>query len=71
MQASRARGPLAVEPSGIEWAWVNTEQGLASAEHCADAVSMPFIRGSVPTRSSECGRRGPRSPGEWIRSWFR
>ena len=71
MQASQARGELLTQPGGVVWAWVDPASGRASADHCEQAVRMPFIEGSVPTEMTECGGRGPSGAGEWIRSWFR
>ncbi len=69
-------------PADVEYLWVDEPSGLLSAESCDQALSLPFIVGSGPTQSTECGRQLqpdlPRVPGAeqetekpgWLRRLF-
>ena len=47
--------PLAlVPPDDVVYVWVDPDTGYRSAEHCKNAVAMPFIRGSEPRQQAEC-----------------
>lgn len=52
----------------IDYYWIDTVTGLLAAEQCADAVQLPFIRGSQPTAEAPCVRR-PR-PVDWFEELF-
>jgi penicillin-binding protein 1B len=54
-------------PEDIEQVWIDPASGLLSDGGCPGAVELPFIAGSAPTESADCG---PRSPGRSIKSWF-
>jgi penicillin-binding protein 1B len=41
-------------PDGVEYAWVNPDNGRLAAEQCSGAVAFPFIRGSVPSLRDTC-----------------
>lgn len=61
--------PLAlVPPDNVEWVWIDPASGLRSAANCPGAVELPFISGSAPTRSADCG---PHSVGHRIKTWFK
>jgi penicillin-binding protein 1B len=55
------------EPDGIERVWIDPASGLLSDSGCPGAIELPFIAGSAPTESAECG---PRSVGKSIKNWF-
>ncbi len=55
------------QADNIERAWIDPVSGLLSASGCPDAVELPFITGSAPTESADCGGR---SVGRSIKSWF-
>ncbi len=52
----------------IEFQWIDPFTGLLADESCADAVQLPFIRGSAPVESAPCADR-PR-PVDWFRELF-
>ena len=55
-------------PEGIERVWIDPENGLLADASCANAVELPFIKGSAPTETATCARR---SPAKAIKNWFR
>ena len=56
-------------PSDIRYLWVDEVTGTLSAENCQGARYMPFIKGSEPTKKSDCVVT-KRRVGDWIKSWF-
>ncbi|MDK2846685.1 MAG: penicillin-binding protein [Desulfuromonadales bacterium] len=52
----------------VERLWIDRSSGLLSNEGCPDAVELPFIVGSAPTKSASCG---PGSMGNSIKNWFK
>ena len=61
----------ATRPEGVEYVWIDTATGLRSDERCEGSQQLPFIIGTAPQRSVDCGqqRRAGR-PLDWFRSWF-
>ena len=57
-------------PDNIVLAWVNAHTGEGSAEHCPDAVQMPYIRGSEPLPGVSCGIPPAESVMDWVRGWL-
>jgi penicillin-binding protein 1B len=57
-----------VPPDNVEWVWIDPASGLRSAANCPGAVELPFISGSAPIRSADCG---PHSVGHRIKTWFK
>jgi penicillin-binding protein 1B len=55
------------EPDGIERVWIDPASGLLSDSGCPGAIELPFIAGSAPTESAQCG---PHSVGKSIKNWF-
>ncbi len=55
------------EPDGIERAWIDPASGLLSGSDCPNAVELPFIAGSAPIDSADCGP----PPGKSIKNWFK
>jgi penicillin-binding protein 1B len=47
-------------PEGIEYAWIDLENGLRATRDCARAIYLPFSHGSAPRLQSGCGG----SPGD-------
>jgi len=43
-------------PENVEWGIIDPETGARTDGNCSDAVSVPFIRGSVPERYRPCAR---------------
>lgn len=54
-------------PDDIQSAWIDPHTGLLADRSCSGAEQIPFISGSVPTRTAPCVSR---SPIKKIRSWF-
>lgn len=65
--------PLELEPpAGIRTVWVDEETGRLAAEHCANAIPLPYVAGSAPTERAPClEERGlvDRAT-HWMRGWF-
>jgi penicillin-binding protein 1B len=59
---------LLAAPDNVESVWIEPASGLLSAAGCPDAVELPFIVGSAPTRRAACG---PSSLGGSIKNWFK
>lgn len=62
--------PLAlVPPEGVEAVWIERSSGLLSAQHCADAVALPYVRAYLPSRASGCADE--RNPIQRASDWLR
>lgn len=42
--------------NGIDYRWIDARSGYLSAEHCENAVVLPFIKGSEPSQTGACRR---------------
>ncbi|RAU16614.1 penicillin-binding protein 1B [Nitrincola tibetensis] len=69
---------VAARPSGIEYVWIDEETGLRSDPLCQGSRQLPFITGSAPQLSVDCGQHPsvntptPVEPSSgWLRNWFR
>lgn len=58
------------KPEGIEYYWVDDQNGLLSAEKCQHARYLPFIVGSQPDQQAPCKAKAG-SVSTWFRSWFK
>jgi len=61
----------APRPEGVEYVWIDDATGLLSDQRCEGSRQLPFINGTVPQGSVDCGqmrRRG--NPLDWFRGWF-
>ncbi len=59
--------PLAlIPPENVEWAVIDSKTGFKIDEDCPDAMAIPFIRGSAPTKSVVCSPwdKFSKSPGK-------
>ena len=65
MAAASERSLAYNMPEGVELEWIDSSSGYVTGEGCPDAVRMPFMAGSQPTRRTNCS---PRKSG--IRDWF-
>jgi len=66
--------PLVLQPpANVVTAWIDPATGLRADSECTGAVSLPFIRGSAPTRRAPCaGGGGPaRGAFDWLKRLFR
>ncbi|MCK5481487.1 MAG: transglycosylase domain-containing protein, partial [Gammaproteobacteria bacterium] len=54
---------------GIEYQWIDPTNGLLADAGCADAVQLPFIRGSAPRETAPCKSGKSALPGavEWFK----
>ncbi|MFK5952427.1 MAG: penicillin-binding protein 1B [Desulfobacterium sp.] len=43
-------------PENVEWGIIDPETGVRTDENCPTAMSVPFIRGSVPKKYHSCAR---------------
>lgn len=55
-----------VVPDGVEYFWVNPEEGALTDENCENARLVPFITGSEPDEVVSCGGNLERR----IQGWF-
>ncbi|HEX9626221.1 MAG TPA: penicillin-binding protein 1B [Acidiferrobacterales bacterium] len=55
------------QPDDIEPVLIDPATGLRADAGCADAVELPFIRGSEPAESSPCAGQAPAGK---VRNWF-
>lgn len=56
-------------PDGVEPLWVERSSGLLAAEHCVDAVALPYVRAYPPSASSSCVQE--RNLFERASDWFK
>ncbi len=72
--------PLAlVPPDNVEWAVIDANTGLLTDKACPNAMAIPFIRGSAPTKSVPCSPRAmppgkkekPRYLIDWLRKFIK
>jgi len=51
--------PLQLTPTpSIVYEWIDGNSGLRSGAHCANAIQLPFIVGSVPAEAGKCSGSG-------------
>ncbi|TCK04993.1 penicillin-binding protein 1B [Marinobacterium mangrovicola] len=62
----------ASRPEGVEYAWIDEATGLQSDKRCEGSQQLPFLAGTEPQDSVDCGQRRSRSnnPLDWFRGWF-
>jgi penicillin-binding protein 1B len=68
-----AKKPLKLKPpNAIESVWIDTDNWNRTNSSCAHAAQYPFIKGSAPTRISQCGVQeyNPIDAIKPIRTWF-
>lgn len=69
MQANRSAQGSRITPENIHFVWVDKHSGKRSAEHCENAISLPFINGSEPKDKATCiVVKNPIK--SWFRKWF-
>ncbi len=54
-----------IKPEGVEYFWIDSENGLLADESCFGVKQFPFIKGTEPSQLSSCS-----SPGNRVKSWF-
>lgn len=63
------RGISNDQPDSVEYYWIDSKDGLLSAEKCKRAILVPFITGSQPTEKTQCEYvNAPIT--RWFRKWF-
>lgn len=63
------RGISNDQPDTIEYYWVDSVNGLLSAEKCKQAILVPFIAGSQPTEKTQCEYVDAPIT-RWFKKWF-
>lgn len=53
-------------PQGVEWSWIDRQNGLRADASCSGALRLPFIDGTIPRAASGCA---PSVEGTVKRSW--
>lgn len=43
------------QPDDISWQWIDSFEGLLSAQGCAGAVYVPLLRSTIPRQATTCG----------------
>lgn len=44
-----------VQPSNVQWQWIDTSNGELSAQGCLGAVYIPLLSGTLPKQVTPCG----------------
>jgi penicillin-binding protein 1B len=59
-------------PEDVELAWVDRNTGKLSGPECADALELPFVRGTLPRQTAPCHGRAPGHGGikQWLKDLF-
>ncbi|SEG80338.1 penicillin-binding protein 1B [Marinobacterium lutimaris] len=62
----------ASRPEGVEYTWIDEATGLLSDKRCEGSQQLPFLAGTEPKGSVDCGQRRSQSnnPLDWFRGWF-
>ncbi|MEJ2141598.1 MAG: penicillin-binding protein 1B [Gammaproteobacteria bacterium] len=69
---SAAQRPILPEISDeIELVWIDENNGKRSAESCAGAMQLAFIKGTAPTEQSDCSNGDASDRLEESGSWFK
>jgi penicillin-binding protein 1B len=71
MKSATQRSILPEPTEEIEFAWVDEYQGKLSAEHCAGAMYLAFIKGTAPTEQGDCSSDESSDKLEESGSWFK
>ncbi|TXJ06718.1 MAG: penicillin-binding protein 1B [Acinetobacter sp.] len=43
------------QPSDIQWQWMDSSEGLLSAQGCTGAIYIPMVTNSIPRQATSCG----------------
>lgn len=63
------RGVSNNQPETIDYYWIDSTNGLLSAEECSGAILVPFISGTQPKEKTHCDYvRSPIS--RWFKRWL-
>lgn len=80
MMAKIPNTPLNLtQPETIEWGVINPATGHLTDQDCANALAVPFIKGSKPDQFTPCAqnkksknpKQKPRYFGDWLRDLFK
>jgi len=71
MRRERPEPFIATRPAGVEYVWIDEATGLRSDERCEGSRQLPFLAGTAPQQSVDCGQHTPPQPSRnWFRNWF-
>ncbi len=71
MRRERPEPFIATRPAGVEYVWIDEATGLRSDERCEGARQLPFLKGTAPEQSVDCGLHNPINRSlDWFRNWF-
>ena len=57
------------QPKSVEYYWIDSRNGLLSAQECEGATLIPFVAGSQPKKTTDCESAASTVP-PWFRQWF-
>lgn len=63
-----SEGIQRVQPSSVEFVWIDAATGLLSSGECQGALLLPFVHGSAPIQRAGC-ERVSRKESWWRRLW--
>lgn len=71
MRRERPEPFIATRPAGVEYVWIDETTGLRSDERCEGSRQLPFLKGTAPEQSVDCGQHNPINRSlDWFRNWF-
>lgn len=71
MRRERPEPFIATRPAGVEYVWIDEATGLRSDERCEGSRQLPFLKGTAPEQSVDCGLHNPINRSlDWFRNWF-
>src|SRR5690554_4182538 len=71
MRRERPEPFIATRPAGVEYVWIDEATRLRSDERCEGSRQLPFLAGTAPQQSVDCGQHTPPQPSRnWFRNWF-
>lgn len=44
-----------VQPSNVQWQWIDSGNGELSAQQCEGAIYIPLLTSTIPTQATPCG----------------
>lgn len=71
MRRERPEPFIATRPAGVEYVWIDEATGLRSDPRCEGSRQLPFLQGTAPEQSVDCGLHKPEQRSlNWFRNWF-
>ncbi len=64
-----------IVPDGVEYHWVNPNNGMLSDQSCIESIQVPFLINTAPTEIDPCsglseGSTQLKDSFNWIKQWF-